>query len=180
MSNSKYKRYNRKSFDINSKTDILYNSSKDLARIAAAATRTEVSAIKIMLKSEMRNIKNSKASQEEIQEVLRKMKKVIKLADKKIRNLKIEEELAKQKELARNIENENMEEKVEKELKNRKKTRKMKEITDIVSTDDIIPIKKSDSFDMKINTNNLDLIKETIIVTNICEQNTNSEIDLKL
>lgn len=121
------------SSDDTPKGSVSYNASEDLARIAATEDILEVRKICHLIELRMRVVQLSNADPDDIESVLRRMKKVLKKANKKIKGLQKEAKMEQQEKAARAAAKARLEKQMREERARHKRRRRSKEFMDILN-----------------------------------------------
>lgn len=126
---------------------VKFTSSAMLQQLAATKTTGGVHSVINTARVAIRATKNSSSSTIEIQATVRKLKRVIRFAEKKLTALHREEQLREQKEMAKIVENRREEIKAAKEEKRKKKIRNAYERCNTIDSEDMMRNAKLEHYD---------------------------------
>lgn len=124
-----------------------YNSSGMLHRLASTKTRTGVHGVINSARQSIRLAKSSSSSTTEMQATVRKLKRVVQFAEKKLTALRHEERLKQHKEAAQAAENRREERKAIQETRKRKRIRKAYERCNTIDPEDMMHNAKNEHID---------------------------------
>lgn len=110
-----------------------FDAAMELSKIAAATTPAQVKNLASLLNAKISRLKTAGASDD----VIKKIKNVMKKASEKIVNLNQEEQIAKKAKIAEELKNLKESRKITETLSHRKANRKMKELDDVKNADAI-------------------------------------------